>query len=1125
MATNFSYLLEKREYEVFAQACVDAENILYHSPALSAVGSRKALELAVKWVYSADDTIHMPYKDNLQSLLHETSFRWAVDRNTWEKLRYIVRIGNESVHTSKRYDKSNAMLSLSILFEFIQWLDYCYGKDYKERKFDEELVPVSVKNVERVEQELSRFREESEQIISEKDKKIEELLAKVAEMSKMLTANKDVYTAERAFVPEDLTEFETRKRYIDFELKEQGWELSEDGSGYHVKTEFPVTGMPSESGKGAVDYVLYSRNGTIIGLIEAKKSLKDPNVGKHQAWLYANCIEEMTGKRPIIFNTNGFDTYIWDDKVSPQRRISGILCPEDLQRLYNKRDVRKSLKDIRINDDITDRYYQKQAVRAVCENIEEGHMRSLLVMATGTGKTRTAASLTDVLSRGKYVTNTLFLADRIALVEQAKEDFKKYLPDMSLCNLLSNKDDKNARIVFSTYPTILNAIDQIRKEDGRRLFSQSHFDLIIVDEAHRSIFKKYKAIFEYFDAYVIGLTATPRKSVHASTYDFFEMQNNVPTFVYDYDTAVNKDHVLVPFHNIEVSTKILRDGMKYDELPEEDKERYEEDFTEDGEIPEEIPPEKINKCIFNQDTVDHVLNDLMTNGLRDASGNRVGKTIIFAQNKAHAQYIVERFDKLYPKLGKEGFCQRVVCTDSYVQDLIKLFKSPDKEPHIVVSVDMLDTGVDVPEIVNLVFFKIVRSKIKFWQMIGRGTRLRPGLLGEGRDKTQFYIFDYLGNFEYFRESKHEKETTLRKSYYAEIFSKRVQLISCFQNLQFDGQEYQTWRDELIDIVYGQITELERDRIDVKLQRKYLEKFSQRESFRVLSNIDKTELINNLADLVAMDDDDDAVGFDNLMYGLMLSVIRKDNNYIRYKNQCIGKITILASKMNIPFVKRKENVIRKVLNDMFWENLEILQLEQIRKELRDVMKFAKETGRDKIIYTNITDAEITRVAGKEFDMGEDFEDYRIKVNRYIEENKNHIAIQKLRMNKPLTQSDYRELEYILTDKLGTREEYERNFHDTPFGLLVRKIAKLDREAAMKAFSKFQDEQNLTSAQMVFVEKVIDYVAGNGYIDDVLELTKAPFDKPIPFVKLFTPDKQKEVVRIVNEIKDNAIKIIG
>ena len=1135
MATNFEFLKRITEYQLFANACIDAENVLSTSPSMSAVGSRKAFELAVKWVYSADSTIYMPYKDNLQALIHEESFRYAVDPSTWRKLKYIIKIGNLGVHTAKDISHSDAVLSLSILFEFVEWIDYCYGSDYEERKFNETLIPKATDNIELAKKieakllnELKNFKDKTYKLIDEKDKEIARLVAELQKKSGEYTANKDEHKAEREFTTEDISEFKTRKKYIDVDLKMLGWKFSKSARKDCVEEEMPVVGMPKESGSGNgfVDYVLWGKDGTPLALIEAKRTILDARKGTHQAWLYANCIEQMTGHRPIIFNTNGYDCFIWDDKTGPQRPVSSVFSRDDLQRLFNRRFSRKKLNEIEIDDKITDRYYQKLAIRAVCENIEKGHMRSLLVMATGTGKTRTASSLTDVLSRGEYITNTLFLADRTALVTQAKDDFKDYLSHMSLCNLLSNKEDKNARIVFSTYPTMLNSIDSAKNEDGSPLFSPAHFDLIIVDESHRSIFKKYKAIFDYFDAYVVGLTATPRADVHSSTYEFFEVEKDVPTFAYDYDTAVNKDHVLVPFYNIEVTTKFLEEGISYEELPSEDKERYEEDFTdEDGNMPDEIPAPEINKFIFNQDTVDNVINDLMTNGLKDTSGNRLGKTIIFAQNKTHAQFIVDRFNSLYPEYKGE-FCKRVVCDDDYAQNLIKLFKSPAKEPHIAVSVDMLDTGIDVREIVNLVFFKRVRSKIKFWQMIGRGTRIRPDLFGKGKDKECFYIFDYLGNFEYFRLNKNGIEATANTSTQASIFIKRIKLIFYMQDVAFIGEEYQILRDELINEVFEQIVSLTLDRIDVRMKRKYVDKYTSKTAFTCLSEQDKSDLIANIADLVSMNDNDDkAMEFDNLMYGVMLAQIEGTKSIARFKNATISKASILLNKKTtIPQVKAKIPVLKEVIEDEFWSTSDILNFEKIRIELRDLMKFAVTEGQN-IVYTNLEDTELERVVGKEFNLNHDFEDYKLKINKYIEENKNNIAIHKLRNNIPLNEADYKTLEKIFTGDLGTKEDYESNFKDTPFGLLVRRIAKMERGAALKAFSSFINDQNLNTNQIIFVNKVIDYIEQNGYVENVAELTKPPFDKPQSFIKLFDADKQKKFVHIINEVKDNATRIIS
>lgn len=634
--SNFSFLQSIPEYAMFAPAAAEAERVYAASPAMCAVGCRKALELAVKWVYTADSTMQMPYKDNLQSLLHEPSFRFAVDRATWGKLPFLVKLGNLAVHTERAVQPGDALLSLRALFEFIQWVDYCYGTDYEDRRFDESKIPT-----ERVVVDTKKIKAQ-ESLLGEKDAEIEALRKEIEAMSAQLTAAREQHQQERTFAADDPSEFETRKRYIDIDMKLAGWQFT--GSDADVQTEYPVEGMAGVVGQaGYVDYVLFGKDGLPLAVVEAKRTSKDPNIGRKQAVLYADCLERKFGRRPMMFTTNGFETYFWDDQSGPQREVSGIFSKDDLQKLMNRRTERLELLSIPVDDKITDRYYQKEAIRAVCERIEQGFRKHLLVMATGTGKTRTASSLTDVLSRGKYVTNILFLADRTALVKQARDDFKNYLPDMSLCNLCTNKDDRSARIVFSTYPTMLNAIDTAKSKDGQRLFTPAHFDLIIIDESHRSIFKKYRAIFEYFDALLVGLTATPKTDVDRNTYDFFEMEHGVPTYAYDYETAVEQDHVLVRYYNYEVKTKFLEDGITYDDLSDEDKARYEEDFTEDGLMPDFIPSAKLNKFVFNETTVDTVLQDLMEHGIRVEGGDRLGKTIIFAQNKRHAEFILQRF--------------------------------------------------------------------------------------------------------------------------------------------------------------------------------------------------------------------------------------------------------------------------------------------------------------------------------------------------------------------------------------------------------------------------------------------------------------------------------------------------
>lgn len=1121
---NFSFLQSKTEYALFAPACIEAEKIYASAPAMCAVGCRKALELAVKWVYSADKTIEMPYRENLQSLIHEPSFRFAVDHNTWGKLPFIIKLGNLAVHTERSVQASDALASLRGLFEFVQWIDYCYGADYEERTFDESLIPT-----EKVIVDTKKIKEQ-ESLLGEKDAEIEALRRQIARMSAQYTAEKEQHQQERTFQGEDISEFKTRKIYIDVDMKQMGWKFS--GVDADVQEEYPVEGMAGVAGQmGYCDYVLFGKDGLPLAVVEAKRTSKDPNIGRKQAVLYADCLEQKFGRRPMMFTTNGFETYFWDDQSSPQRKVSGIFSKDDLQKLMNRRSERSDLMTIPIDDKITDRYYQKEAIRAVCEQIEQGFRKHLLVMATGTGKTRTASSLTDVLSRGKWVTNILFLADRTALVKQAKDDFKNYLPDMSLCNLCSNKDDRNARIVFSTYPTILNAIDDTKSKDGRQLFTPAHFDLIIIDESHRSIFKKYRAIFEYFDAILVGLTATPKiEDVDHNTYDFFELEQNVPTYAYDYETAVYQDHVLVPYYNYEVKTKFLEEGITYDDLSDEDKERYEDDFVEDGVMPDFIPSEKLNKFVFNETTVDIVLQDLMERGIKVAGGDRLGKTIIFAQNKRHAEFILERFNKLYPQYHGT-FAQRVVCDDAYAQTIIDDFKQPEKEPHIAVSVDMMDTGIDVPEAVNLVFFKKVRSKVKFWQMIGRGTRLCKGLScmdqidGAYIDKRRFLIFDYCGNFEYFRQHKEGYAGKETKTLSENIFGKQIRLAMALQESSFAEEPYQAWREELVDGCHKQVLALNTQLISVKMRMQFVEKYKQREAFLVLNEGDKGELLAQIAPLVRLQDTDEfAKRFDNFMYGLMLAHVEQLPARKRLKNQLCDMAVLLERKVSIPQIKEKLSVLREIQTDAFWEANDILLFEQVRKELRELIKFLDEGGDPaKRIVTKLTDPVIDCQEGVPLDRDDDFGNYKDKVNRYINEHGNTLAIHKLTHNIPLSKGDYQELERVFTSELGSKEDYTREFGDTPFGLLIRKIAKLDHEAAMQAFSTFINDQSLNQKQIAFVNKIIHHIELNGYMENVAELTKPPFDKPTSFVKLFDAKTRTALMETIDQVRENAVQI--
>lgn len=1119
---NFDFLNGRQEFSLFAPSAVEAEKVFATSSAMCVIGCRKALELAVKWVYTVDNGIQAPYKDNLSALIHEYTFKKQLPPLLFGKIKGIVAFGNMAVHTGKTVPPAFAVQSLKSLFEFIQWVDYSYGSDYQVRTFDAQRIPKT-----HVSLDMQKIRAQ-ESLLGEKDAEIERLRQQLAELADKYTGAKERNRQSRTITMEDLSEFSTRKIYIDAMLLGMDWEL--EGPDSDVSQEYEVEGMAGVPGqKGYADYVLWGRDGKPLAVVEAKKACKDPNTGRTQAKLYADCLELRFGQRPVMFTTNGFDTFFWDDKGGPQRKVSRIFSKTDLERIIERRTSRLPLESITISNAITDRYYQQAAIRSVCEEISRGVRKHLLVMATGTGKTRTAASLVDVLSRGHHITNVLFLADRTALVSQAKDDFKTYLPNMSLCNLCANKDDASARIVFSTYPTIMNAIDREKSKDGGILFSPAHFDLIVIDESHRSIFKKYRAIFEYFDAILLGLTATPKTEVARNTYEFFELENGVPTYAYDYDTAVHQDHVLVPYYNYEVTTKFLSEGITYEELSDEDKERYEDDFTEDGVMPDSIPSQALNDFVFNQKTVDLVLQDLMERGIMVNGGERIGKTIIFAQNKRHAEFILERFNKLYPQYHGT-WASRVVCDDSYAQTVIDNFKEAEKTPYIVVSVDMMDTGIDVPACVNLVFFKKVRSKTKFWQMIGRGTRLCPELTctdlierEEYTGKKRFLIFDYCGNFEYFRQVKHTTEGEVPISLSENIFRKCVRLVAAFQDAsKFDGA-YQPWRRELTELCQGRIAGLNTDLFHVQLALKHVEKFKKPEAFICLSELDQQELTEHIAPLVHFDEADAmALRFDNFIYGFILNVLDESPLVKRDMARLVTTARLLEKKSSIPQVAAKLPLLRQISDPELWKDIDICKLEDIRRELRALIRFLDEGSKRKDIITILTDPILDSTAGIPLPEEDPFESYKMKVNRYIEEHKNSLAIYNLTHNISLTRKDYEELERVFTQELGSKEDYVKTFGDTPFGLLIRKIAKLDHEAVLAAFSEFINDQSLNSRQIAFVQKVITHIEQNGYIEDISVLTKAPFDKPAKLLD-FDEIRQRRLLAVIKSVRDNALVI--
>lgn len=1076
--SNFDFLKQTQIFRSFADASIEAENGIGLNTVTCSILSRRALEIAVKWLYANDMDLKMPYQDNISTLIHEISFRNILDAKLFPQIKYIIKLGNFAVHNNRKITRQEAVMSLRYLFNFMQWISYCYGQDYQKLKFDENILPKENANILTVKEKESLYEE-----LSKRDKKLEEAIKENIELRKQITEKRESKKNSYNFNVENMSEAETRKRYIDLELKIAGWDFDKN-----MTAEYPVIGMPNNTEEGKVDYVLFGENGLPLAVVEAKKTSVDARVGQHQAKLYADCIEAKCHQRPVIYYTNGYEIYMWDDKEYSPRKVGGFYTQDELKLLIDRRKSKQNLSHVYFDPDIAGREYQLEAIKSVCETFEKGHRKALLVMATGTGKTRTAISIVKALTEQNWAKNILFLADRTVLVKQAKNNFTKLLPNMSCCNLLKSKDNpEESRIIFSTYQTMMNAIDDMKSKDGNKLFTPGHFDLIIVDEAHRSIYNKYLAIFEYFDGLVVGLTATPRSDVDRNTYRFFEIENNVPTYAYEYEQAVEEGY-LVDYHTITTSTDFMDRGIKYDELNDDEKEEYENLFEEE-EAPDEINASAINSWLFNRDTIKKLLELLMEKGIKVEGGDKLGKTIIFAKNHRHAAKIVDTFNELYPSNG--DLIALIDDRVKYNDDLIDKFSNKNDFPQIAVSVDMLDTGVDVPEIVNLVFFKPVKSKIKFWQMIGRGTRPCKDLFGMEQDKKEFYIFDYCKNFKFFSVNEKGIEARSQISLTEKIFNYKLDLIVELQHMKYQAQEeFVEYRKQLIDEFIEQINRLNRESFMVKAKLYYIEYFSKKENWNYLSILDATSIKENITPiLISSEDNEDAKRFDNLLYNLQVKRINNQKTE-RIEGNIIALVTELEKLGTVPKVMEKQELILKVAETNYLSGAGIFDIEKVRKELRNLIQYINPYSRP----PKYSDFEDTLMDVDEeyiyISSSNDFKNYKKKLEKYLSENIENIIIWKVRHNQRLTQIEKNDLERILFEELGTNKEFVDAYGDKNVIEVVRNIVGLDPNTASEIFSKYINDNTLNMKQIQFVKLLIDYVIKNGTIE-MIALTEDPF----------------------------------
>ncbi len=1135
--SQFSFL--QREWSAVFDAAVKAEAVVHTDPRTACFYVRRALELAVSWAYKHDAALKLPYQDNLSALIHDPSFKQAAGEAVFSKARVINTLGNRAVHSHRAIPTEDALAAVRELFHVAYWLGRTYGRVARPPPglvFDANALPKAApaprQTAEQLQRQEASLRERDEKLaalLADKttlDEELKRLRAEVAAAKQAATAQPDTH---------DYSEAETRDYFIDLLLKEAGWPLDQARD-----REFEVSGMPNNQGKGFVDYVLWGDDGKPLGLVEAKRTRRDPRVGQQQAKLYADCLEAQFGQRPLIFYSNGYEHWLWDDATYPPRAVQGFYKKIELELLVQRRGSRKPLASAEIDARIVERFYQTRGIRRIAEAFERDHDRkALVVMATGAGKTRTVIALCDLLMRSNWVKRVLFLADRVALVNQAVNAFKRHLTDASPVNLVTEKDAEG-RVFVSTYPTMMGLIDETK--DGQRRFGAGHFDLVIIDEAHRSVFQKYRAIFDYFDSLLVGLTATPKDEVDRNTYRLFDLENGVPTDAYSLDEAV-RDGFLVPPKAVSVPLKFQREGIKYNELSEEDKDQWDAlEWDEEGGVPDRVEAEAVNKWLFNKDTVDKVLEHLMTRGLTVAGGDRLGKTILFAKNQHHAEFIAERFNANYPHYKGEFACVITFKTE-YAQSLIDNFSAKDKAPHIAISVDMLDTGIDIPEVVNLVFFKLVRSKTKFWQMLGRGTRLCPDLFEPGKHKEFFCVFDYCQNLEYFSQNIAATEGALGESLGKRLFKARLELIGELDD-RLEGTYWSVAREQRLPphghpesddevraltaaLLQREVVSMNLDNFVVRPRRRLVEKYAKPEAWAVLSPEALSELSHEVAGLPSEIDPEgeEAKRFDLLVLNLQLALLRSEPAFERLRDQVKELAGLLEEKSAIPMVRHQMALIQDVQTDEWWQDVTVPMLEGMRRRLRELIKLIEKQKR-KPIYTDFEDemGGETAVELPGFGQGTDYAKFRAKAQAFLRAHQDHVAIHKLRMNKALTAADLGELERMLAESgVGSSEEIERAKEDSHgLGLFVRSLVGLDREAAKEALGGFLAGKTLSANQIEFVNLVVNHLAEQGVMDARL-LYESPFTDLTPQGPdgLFPSAQVDELMGVLEDVRATAV----
>ena len=1073
---NFDYMKNAPDFAQLYTYCCEAEEFAFVKPNISVTSARKAMEYVVKLLYGAaiDD---IRGKTVFEMATDYRFIQYVNDQILLNSIHYIRKMGNVAVH--------EGALSADEALKVLEELHFLVGEicilmqvapDYPE--FVKPTVQAAP--------------------VPQAAPAVQAIKVEVAPELCAIYANKLRNTIFN--VKHGRDESENKKLFLQASLREAGWPMVN-----RANTNMPASAAIDcklDSGD-TVDYVLCGRDNKPLAIIEYTTTAQNLVEGRTKGIDKANQLATKYGYKPVVYYTNGYYIYCIDQLGYAPRRVFNFHSIEELELLKLRRTMRQDITDPAIDDAITNRDYQKNAIRSMCKAFSDMRRRSLLVMATGTGKTRVSISCVDVLMKAGWIKNVLFLADRTSLVRQAHKNFNKLLPNVttSLYTGGSLNRDVNARVIFSTYQTMINLVN-----DDTREFGVGRFDLIIIDEAHRSIFKKYGALFNYFDALMIGLTATPRCEENKSTYDTFQLEDGKPDFAYELEEAI-EDKYLVGFTVLDKTTDKMRRGIRYDDLTEEEKASWEDGFAEveEEEIDfegAEIEARYIGKNVINLGTIDAMLNDLMQNGLKIEGGDMLGKTIIFATSHVQAVHIVERFQKIYPQLGMD-FCKLI---DSHVEGnltLIEQFEVRGGMPQIAVSVDMMDTGIDVPDVVNLVFFKQVRSKIKFLQMIGRGTRLSPGLYGPGMDKQGFQIFDYFDNFRYFSTTgtwSTVEGSGKSNNIIPQTVTMNKHRLGILMNLQqeaslcaFDA----AYRDELKAHFISETRGLNNDDIQVQYHMAYVNKYRTAELWDKIDERREEEIIEHILPLFPSEKAPVKVkSFDTLIYVLEKEIPRlekegKDitkirNGFRSVASELTYRMEALLKLKTIPAIVQQTQLITSMIDgEYLFAQFSLERAEMVRKTLRDLMAYLP--NEKNYVVINVLDW----VEDKEgTEPGPVSKPYPQKAQEYLNTS-NLPSLAKLRNLDPLTDEEKKELESIFTVKLGTPAEFSAwsgGMNLLPFLRLQLGIAD---EAIATKFGSFLNPQTLNPMQMSYCQQIIDYARKNGDIESKLLQTVSPF----------------------------------